>query len=352
MFDNVYKDLKVLITGATGFKGSWLSYWLSRLGAHVTGYSIDIPTQPSLFEVLSLEKKIKPILGDILDLGKLQAVYDEVNPDIIFHLAAEPIVLKSYESPRQTFMTNAMGTINVLDLAKTRSSIKAVVVVTSDKCYLNSQPAHLLKESDPIGGSDPYSASKACAEIAFHAYFESFFNELPTAVASVRAGNVIGGGDWGLYRLIPDCMRAWSQQQTIEVRHPQFIRPWQYVLDVLFGYLLLGKCLLTDGQKFSGESFNFSAKDSEYTTLDLIQSLQTVWHQGQYSILDQSNQQQKEKESIFLNADKAHQLLHWQSQYDFQGAAEQTAQWYWHYYHDVSTIKQFTEKQFEAYEDS
>lgn len=356
MFNNIYNNLNVLVTGHTGFKGAWLSYWLQQLGANVTGYSIDIPVKPSLFELLSMRDKIKHVQGDILHIEHLNKIYSQANPDIIFHLAAEPIVFRGYSHPRHTFMTNTLGTINILELARKNKAIKAIVIVTTDKCYDNSvsesdsisEFKHPYRESDKLGGSDPYSASKACCEIATHAYYSSFFIDSPTAVATARAGNVIGGGDWGEHRIVPDCMRAWSAQQAVVLRHPEATRPWQYVLDVLAGYLLLGEKLLNYPEKFTGEAYNFGPQNESYTTLALVKSLQKIWVDSQ-STINSENSLLKEEQDYQLDSRKALKELGWQSSIDFHQIARLTAEWYWRYYHSPESIINYSLQQIENY---
>lgn len=257
-FGDVYKNKRVFITGHTGFKGSWLSLWLLGLGAEVAGYSVDIPTKPSNFEALNLRKKIKHIKGDVRNLHSLKKAVDDFSPDIVFHLAAQALARRSYDMPQDTFHINLGGTVNLLECLRQSGSVKAAVIITSDKCYQNVEKRQGYREDDILGGGDPYSASKACAEIATKAYIRSFFNgENSVKIATARAGNVIGGGDWAEDRIIPDCVRALSKGETVMIRNPEATRPWQHVLEPLCGYLYLGQYLLEKPKNVSGEAFNF-----------------------------------------------------------------------------------------------
>ena len=245
MFDNCYRGANVFITGHTGFKGSWLTAWLINLGAKVTGFSSYLPSDPCNFEVCKLHEKINHIKGDICNYRQLREAFEKIKPDIVFHLAAQPIVKKSFEDPKLTFDTNVGGTVNVLECIKVCGSVKASVLITSDKCYQNFEWVWGYRENDKLGGDDPYSASKAAAEIVINSYIKSFFtSDNSVCVASTRAGNVIGGGDWAVDRIIPDCVRAFSKRETLTIRNPVATRPWQHVLEPLGGYLLLGVKLL------------------------------------------------------------------------------------------------------------
>lgn len=240
MFNNIYKNKKVLITGHTGFKGSWLTLWLLLLGAKVIGYSLPPNTNPNLFSELKLSKEIIDIRGDIRDIKKIKKIIKKYKPDIIFHLAAQPIVKISYENPIETIETNILGTSNLLEASKNYNFIKGIINVTSDKCYLNKESIFGYRETDKLGGFDPYSASKACSEILTSAYRKSFFKDKKTLISSVRAGNVIGGGDWSKFRIIPDCIKSITKNKDIIIRNPSSIRPWQFVLEPLSGYLQIG----------------------------------------------------------------------------------------------------------------
>ena len=239
MFNNFFKNKKILVTGHTGFQGAWLSFWLNLLGASVIGFSLPPPTKPSLFEILELENNITHIIGNVQNLDELKSVISSNQPNFVFHLAAQPLVRNSYSEPLETFSTNVLGTANILDCTKNFASIKGCIVYTSDKCYENTGTNKVYTESDCLGGNDPYSASKACAEIVANSYRTSFFNEADTNTATIRAGNVIGGGDWAKDRLIPDFIRAITNHHQIKIRNPEHVRPWQFVLEPLSGMLWL-----------------------------------------------------------------------------------------------------------------
>ena len=242
-FDGFFKDKRVLVTGHTGFKGSWLSLWLQELGANVIGYSLKPPSQPNLFEVASISKGMESVVANLCDYDKLSKVVREKEPEIVIHMAAQALVLEGYKEPLETFNTNIIGTANVLEAIRHVDSVRSCVVVTTDKCYHNREWLWPYRENERLGGIDPYSGSKACAEIVTSAYRASFFNKggCQTKIATTRAGNVIGGGDWAADRLIPDCIRALYTNQRIEIRSPQAIRPWQHVMEPLTGYLMLAR---------------------------------------------------------------------------------------------------------------
>ncbi|MDI6733181.1 MAG: CDP-glucose 4,6-dehydratase, partial [Planctomycetota bacterium] len=254
---NIYRNKKVMVTGHTGFKGSWISLWLSELGAKVIGYALKPETKPNLFDIINLKNIISHHIGDIRNFAKLKRIIKASKPDMIFHLAAQPLVRRSYLEPQYTYEVNVLGTINMLEAVRQTNSIRAVINVTSDKCYENKEQKQGYKETDRLGGYDPYSSSKGCAELVTAAYIKSFFNperykSHRVTVASVRAGNIIGGGDWSKDRLVPDCIRALAKNKTIIIRNPNAIRPWQYVLEPLYGYLLLGSHLLKRETKYIG----------------------------------------------------------------------------------------------------
>jgi CDP-glucose 4,6-dehydratase len=256
MFDAFYRGKRVLVTGHTGFKGSWLCQWLLMMGAEVAGVSKDIPTNPSLFESLQLTTQMHDHRVDIEQYEPLLAVLQSFRPEVVFHLAAQPIVSEAYDNPLGTYSANLMGTVNMLEAVKQAGCVQQLVMITSDKCYHNVEWGYGYRENDRLGGKDPYSASKACAEIAIHSYWHSYYRSSSTALASARAGNVIGGGDWAMSRIVPDCMRQWSEGKPMNLRSPQATRPWQHVLEPLSGYLWLAKCL-ADNPAISGEAYNF-----------------------------------------------------------------------------------------------
>ena len=287
MFEEFYSGKRVLVTGHTGFKGSWLTLWLTIMGAKVLGYALEPNTDPSLFNVLNLQKDIDHVIGDIRDFEKLREVITEFKPEIVFHLAAQPLVRLSYREPRLTYETNVMGTVNLLEAIRQTKSVRAVVNVTSDKCYENKEWVWGYREIDPMGGYDPYSSSKGCSELITAAYRNSYFKNTEAAVASARAGNVIGGGDWAEDRLIPDIVRSLSQGKQIIIRNPKATRPWQHVLEPLSGYLLLGKLLYEKGQEFA-EAWNFGPSDSSVMTVEeIVKKSIEIWGSGSY-IVDSS----------------------------------------------------------------
>ena len=270
----------VLLTGHTGFKGSWLSLCLQSMGAQVLGYALAPPTKPSLFDVAQVGKSMTSVIGDIRDLAKLRAVFAEHSPEVVIHMAAQPLVRYSYQNPVETYATNVMGTVYLLEAVRNAPSVKAVVNVTSDKCYENKEWAWGYREDEPMGGHDPYSNSKGCSELVTSAYRRSFFKENGIALASARAGNVIGGGDWATDRLIPDILRAFEQSKPVIIRNPCAIRPWQHVLEPLSGYLALAEQLYTNGQAFA-ESWNFGPKDDDAKAVQwVVENMANGWGNG------------------------------------------------------------------------
>ena len=277
-FNNIYHGRRVLVTGHTGFKGSWLALWLKHLGAEVAGYSLSVPTQPSNFDILDLSSHVRHDAGDIRDRSAFAWVVDEFRPEFIFHLAAQSLVRRSYADPALTFETNAMGMVSVLECVRVRPWIEAVVLITSDKAYRNDEWCWGYRETDALGGHDPYSGSKSCAELIAHSYYHSFLQHGPTRVATTRAGNVIGGGDWADDRIVPDCIRAWSAGRPVAVRSPQATRPWQHVLEPLSAYLWLGARLFATQPGLSGEAFNFGPDGNvDQTVAQLIEAMAARW---------------------------------------------------------------------------
>ncbi len=350
-FGEVYRNKKVFVTGHTGFKGSWLSTWLLHLGAKVIGYSLEPPTKPSNFKVLGLSDRLNHIIGDVRDISHLMAVFTEHEPDIVFHLAAQAITRKSYDIPQETFFTNLAGTVNVLECIRQTKSVKAAVIITSDKCYKNVEWVWGYRENDRLGGDDPYSASKACAEIACHSYIKSFFlkNNSPK-VATARAGNVIGGGDWAVDRIIPDCVKAFSKNRILEIRNPHATRPWQHVLEPLSGYLWLGANLFENNKDVIGESFNFGPSDRvDKTVKELIEEFVKTWDGGRWTIIKDSHEIKKESRLLKLNCDKALFFLKWRTTLTFDEAVRMTAEWYKAYYNGDKDMYQYTVYQIKKY---
>jgi len=327
-----------LVTGHTGFKGSWLAIWLKELGANVVGYSLDPPSEPNNFDATKLQEKITHVHGDMSNLDLLIETFRKYQPEFVFHLAAQPIVRLSYQEPKLTFDTNVGGTVNLFEAVRKTPSVKVLVNVTSDKCYDNREWVWGYRENDPLGGHDPYSASKGCAEVVFNAYLKSFFSQdaaqnRSIGAASARAGNVIGGGDWGMDRLVPDCIRALSQNKPIGIRSPRAIRPWQHVLEPLGGYLLLGACLSQDPVKYSGV-WNFGPDDSSHLTVsEMADSLIKYWGDGSWNDLSDSKALH-EATLLKLNCDKANAELHWHSALTINECLQMTAKWYKKYYRE------------------
>lgn len=335
LFGGIYKNKKVLITGHTGFKGSWLALWLTKLGANVIGYSINKPTNPNHFDLLNLN--ITSLIGDILDKEKIFNTIKEHKPDIIFHLAAQSLVRKSYIEPINTFETNIMGTLNVLEACKKLGSVKAIVNITSDKCYKNKEDGKLYTEDDSMGGDDPYSASKGASEIVSQSYRESFFNlneykkSHNTLVANARAGNVIGGGDWAEDRLIPDIIKATKENTNTIIRNPNSIRPWQHVLEPLNGYLKLGEKLL-NGEKEFADNWNFGpSEDSCITVGELTKYIKNEWGKINFEI-HKNTDNLKEAKILKLDSNKSKKSLGCRNVWDTEETIRKTINWYKTYY--------------------
>jgi CDP-glucose 4,6-dehydratase len=335
-FQGIFQDKPVLVTGHTGFKGSWLSIWLNELGAKVIGYSVDIPTVPSNFEASRLAKRIIDVRGDIRDIDTLHKTVDEHKPQVVFHLAAQPIVRESYADPKYTFDTNVGGTVNVLEVLRRTSSAKAAVFITSDKCYENQEWIWGYREIDRLGGHDPYSASKAMAELAISAYRRSFFpsakyEEHGVAIASTRAGNVMGGGDWAKDRILSDAMRALMEGRSIEVRNPEHVRPWQFVLEPLSGYLWLAAKLLREGCQFA-EAWNFGPLEQRAITVrELVQKTIEIWGEGDWQDTS-SSRAPHETGMLRLSWEKARNSLDWRPVYEWEEALRETVDWFKQYH--------------------
>ena len=350
MFAKAFHEKRVLVTGHTGFKGAWLVEWLLAQGAKVAGYSVDVPTDPALFTVLGHEKRIRHEFGDIRDPKKLEASLASFQPEVVFHLAAQPLVRLSYEEPRLTFETNVMGTVNVMEALRRTPSVRAAVLVATDKCYENVEWEWGYRENDPLGGKDPYSASKAGAEIAFHAYSRSFFADHgKLRIASARAGNVIGGGDWAKDRIVPDCMRAWSQGGEPLIRNPRSTRPWQHVLEPLSGYLWLGARLLQAQDRLAGESFNFGPAPRITQPVEvLIAEMQKTWKACRWKQDPAGGGSMKEANLLKLNCDKAYERLGWEAVLSFEESVAWTTEWYRDFYSQKS-MEALTRAQIQNY---
>jgi len=331
LFQNIYNKARVFITGHTGFKGSWLTAWLSRLGAEVCGFSDQRYTEPCHYALLN--PSIRDECGDIRDCDWLVDVLGSFSPDIVFHLAAQPLVRRSYREPLETFSTNVLGTANLLQACCQTPSVKAIVIITTDKVYENREWNWGYREIDPLGGHDPYAASKACTEIVAASFRRSFLEEKNVLLATCRAGNVIGGGDWGEDRLIPDLIRAAAKGKITPIRMPHAVRPWQHVLEPLAGYLLVGQKLLENEKSFA-DAWNFGPDaDGSVSVGKVAQLAMKHWKQIRVELTD-SNMKPPRHETSYLTLDssKARQLLHWKPVWNIEETLLQTIRWYKHYY--------------------
>lgn len=352
MFNGTYQGKRVLVTGHTGFKGSWLVAWLLRLGADVAGYAVDIPTEPSNFKVLGLDRRVRDYRGDIRDRAALAAAIDEFRPDIVFHLAAQALVRLSYDRPAETFEVNTLGTLNVMEVLRERPWVQAAVIITSDKAYRNVEWVWGYRETDHLGGDDPYSGSKGAAELVAHSYMRSYFRDpAGTVVATARAGNVIGGGDWALDRIVPDCVKAWSRGETVTLRHPEATRPWQHVLEPLSGYLTLGATLLRRERSVNGESYNFGPPSSVNESVEtLINLMSESWPAARWTVDESARGARHEARLLKLSCDKALADLSWHAALGFAETVAFTATWYRRYYQEgPDGMFAFAESQIDQY---
>lgn len=324
----IFRGARVFVTGDTGFKGSWLSLWLHLLGAEVVGYSLPPVTGQNHFRLLGLDKKIHHVNGDIRDLSAIKKEMGRFRPTFLFHLAAQSLVRRSYEDPKTTFDTNIGGSMNVLEAARSIPSIRSLVYVTSDKCYKNKEWVWGYRENDELGGGDPYSVSKAAAELVFSSYRDVFFKSRPRfGMASVRAGNVMGGGDWSPDRIVPDCVRALQKKRPIVLRYPKATRPWQHVLDPLYGYLFLATQLFSSPNHYSG-SWNFGPREEASRNVkELAETIVRLWGGGQIRLAP-VKPHLHEASFLYLNCEKAHQQLGWFPQWDFERSVRETVSWY------------------------
>ena len=352
----LYNEKKVLVTGHTGFKGSWLSVWLHSLGAEVSGVALDPPSSPSHFETASLADVIQDHRIDVRNKDVLTSLIQEMQPDFVFHLAAQALVRPSYDSPLETFSTNAIGSATVLEALRGLNNPVVAIMITSDKAYDNVEWVWGYRETDRLGGKDPYSASKGMAELAIRSYVESFFKNTDSnvRVGITRAGNVIGGGDWAVDRIVPDCMTAWSQGGTVDVRNPWATRPWQHVLEPLSAYLLLAANLLHSNDN-NGEAYNFGPPTNQnHSVSELINEMGKYWDQVRWRDISQDNAHLHEAGLLKLNCDKALFDLQWQPTLKFEETVKMTVEWYKHYYQDhkqdnAGSIYNFTLQQIEEY---
>jgi CDP-glucose 4,6-dehydratase len=353
-FKGIYKGKKVLLTGHTGFKGAWLSVFLRELGAEVFGYSLEPPTEPSFFNAAGMKGRLEHVIGDIRDEERLAAVCRDFQPEFVFHLAAQPLVRLSYIEPRTTYETNVMGTVNLFEAARRTESVKVIVNITSDKCYENREWVYGYRENDHLGGFDPYSSSKGCSEIITSAYRTSYFNAAKggALISSVRAGNVIGGGDWAEDRLVPDCIRQLSDGKEIHIRYPMALRPWQHVLEPLSGYLWVGALMLQKGEVY-GSAWNFGPDDDAMIPVsELVELVIEHWGEGKY--VNDGDSYPHEAQLLKLDCSKAHSVLKWMPALDIKSVVKDTVDWYREFYSgdtsrdmydfSVSQMKQYIER--------
>ncbi len=338
LFGGTYRNKTVLVTGHTGFKGSWLSLWLTMMGARVTGYALPPPTAPNHFDLLNLD--MVSIEGDIRDGQMFSDVLSRHKPEIVFHLAAQPLVRHSYISPIETYNTNVIGTLNVYETCRKATSVRAIVTISTDKVYENKERPYGFQENDELGGSDPYSSSKACAEILTASYRTSFFPlteygiSHQTLLATTRAGNVIGGGDWGKDRLIPDIMKATTARETVAIRNPCAVRPWQHVLESLSGYLLVGQKLLAGDQDTAG-AWNFGPATNDAVAVHkVVELIQSHWTVMKYIVRADTSAKMHEAGTLILDSSKANKYLHWHPVWNLDETIKRTVKWYQNFYED------------------
>ena len=352
MDSNFWKNKKVLLTGHTGFKGSWLSIWLKKLGVELVGFSKDIPTKPSLFEVAKVSEGMISITGNIEDFAMIQKVVKENKPEIVIHMAAQSLVRKSYEKPVETFTTNVIGTANLLEAIKTTGNTRVLINVTSDKCYENKGTEKAFSENSPMGGYDPYSSSKGCAELVTSSFRDSFFNLKEfdlhgCSLSSVRSGNVIGGGDWAKDRLIPDIMNSISKRIPTQIRNTRSIRPWQFVLEPLFGYLILAQRMWEEGKEFS-EPWNFGPDETDCKSVKwILEKISKELDDG-FSWKEDTRDNPHEAEMLKLDCNKAKKRLGWKTKLDVNETIEWTVNWYKEYFKN-SDMKEYTENQIDKF---
>ena len=344
--DSFFKNRKILVTGHTGFIGSWLTKWLTMLSTDVCGYALDPHTHPNMYDTLNLDKILINVRGDIRNADLLRKTLAEFQPEIVIHLAAQPIVLESYSDPVNTFDVNVTGTVNLLNEVRKVGSAKAIIVMTSDKSYRNNEWVYPYRENDVLGGKDPYSASKSCQDIVVNSFRESYFYHSGIAISSIRAGNVIGGGDWGRFRIIPDLIRGIVKGEAVKIRNPNSVRPWQHVLDPISGMLMLAERMYKN-IKFSG-NWNFGPEGhKEITVKELAETFIGLWGSGNYSI--EEMQSYNEANYLQLDISKAMKELKWTPRYNFSVALKETVDWYKKYYRNPTTMWKKTEEQIEKF---
>jgi CDP-glucose 4,6-dehydratase len=354
--DNIkfWQDKRVFITGHTGFKGAWLALWLQSLGAKVTGYSLNPPSEINMFEIANVSKNMDSIIGDVRDAQFLEQSLLAAEPDVVFHLAAQALVLQSYQAPVETFSTNVMGTVNLLEAVRKSTTVKSVVIVTSDKCYDNKEWHWGYRENDAMGGFDPYSSSKGCAELVTNSYRSSFFNpdkyhEHGVAIASARAGNVIGGGDWADDRLIPDVVRAFTKHEPVKLRNPASIRPWQHILEPLGAYMLLAERLYANGKSYA-EAWNFGPNETDTKSTGwLVERFANHWNQEASTLVEQGVEAEHEAVYLRLDCSKAHSKLGWYPVWTIDDALINVASWY-QAYQQSEDMQAFSLNQIKQYQ--
>lgn len=347
-----FKNAKVLVTGHTGFKGSWLTIWLQALGAHVTGIALDPPTTPSQFIEAGLSDNITDLRIDIRDQAAIEKAVQDAQPDFVFHLAAQALVRQSYLSPVETWQVNVLGTLHILEALRKLDKVCSAVIITSDKCYDNVEWVWGYRETDALGGPDPYSASKGAAELAIRSHIKSFFPKNgKVRIAAARAGNVIGGGDWAENRIVPDCVKAWARQESVELRNPHSTRPWQHVLEPLSGYLTLASELAKNAD-LHGEAFNFGPQAQQnHSVLELVKEMSAHWSLVNWEDVSADKSGPYESGLLKLNCDKALHYLRWHAVMGFEDTVRMTSEWYRTYYQDGKSIRTISEKQIAAYTD-
>jgi len=353
LFQSTFKNKKIIITGHTGFKGSWLSLWLKILGAKVIGLSLDAPSNPSHFNAIKLKSKIIHKKIDIRNLKHLKKTFTKYQPDFVFHLAAQSLVKKSYSQPLYTWETNTIGTLNILESLKNLKKKCVAILITSDKSYKNLELKRGYVEDDILGGKDPYSASKASAEIGIQSYINSYFPLKKTKVfiAIARAGNVIGGGDWSEDRLIPDCIKSWSKNKKVLIRNPKSTRPWQHVLEAIAGYLLLSQKLIKN-KKIHGEAFNFGPNNSKnYNVISLVEIMKIYWKKISWKIIKKKKSKDFHESSLLkINSNKAKKILKWKCILSFNETVNMISEWYMNYYYKKKNNYEVSLEQIKKYE--
>ena len=353
MKSNFFRNKRVLVTGHTGFKGAWLSFYLYLLGSKVMGISLKPSTKPSLFDILRLKNKIDSNFLDINNKQKIEKKILKFKPDLIFHLAAQALIKNSYNDPLKTWSTNLLGSINILEVLRKLKTSCICIMITSDKCYKNLEKIHGYREDDILGGIDPYSASKAATEIAFNSYFKSFLKNTNHRLATARAGNVIGGGDWSSHRIIPDCVKSVAKGKKVKIRNPKASRPWQHVIEILNGYLKLSK-ILSKSKRINGHSFNFGPKNNEIISVNkILKYISKDWPSFQW--VKSNNIIKNETDLLVLNTTKAKKILNWNTRLSVKQATNLTIEWYREFYKskkNSSKMIDFTKKQIFNYHKS